>query len=84
MLAKCYFSLNGSEGEETDMHKVNAIVVIALAFVLAGSGTALAYKKKASTPKQIAPKENITFTYTKAQFIYSPQQRSNNPCRKCN
>jgi hypothetical protein len=66
------------------MRKVNAMVVIATAFVLAAPCIALADKKKVNTPKQIAPKENITFTYTKPQFNYYPQQRRNNPCRQCN
>jgi type VI protein secretion system component Hcp len=60
------------------MHKVNVMLIIAIAFLLATPSIALAYKKKGSAPKQMAPQENVTFTYEKIQHTYT-QQRTNNP-----
>ena len=66
------------------MHRLDAIVIIALALLLGAPGSAVAYKKKGSTPKQVSPRESITFTYTKPQYNYTQQRGSNAPCRKCN
>ena len=66
------------------MHRLDAILIIALALLLGAPGSAAAYKKKGSTPKQVSPRESITFTYTKPQYKYTQQRGNNAPCRKCN
>jgi len=66
------------------VHRLDAIVIIALALLLGAPGSAAAYKKKGNTPKQVSPRESITFTYTKPQYNYTQQRGSNAPCRKCN
>jgi len=60
------------------VHRLDAILLIALALLLGAPCSAAAYKKKGSTPKQVSPRESITFTYTKPQYNYT-QQRGNNP-----
>jgi len=82
--ATCYAGSNDAEGGETHVHRLDAILLVALALLLGAPCSAAAYKKKGSTPKQVSPRESITFTYTKPQYKYTQQRGNNAPCRKCN
>lgn len=70
--ARCprYFSLKEPKGEETNMHKLNVILIIALAFALTAPCTALA---------------GTSLNYTKIKQTYTEQKpdgvtkRPNNP-----
>jgi hypothetical protein len=78
-----FFIRWGPKGEETNMHRLDAVLMIALALIIAAPGIALAYQKKVNTPKQsVSPRESVTFTYTKPQYTYTRQQ--GNKCRNCN
>jgi type VI protein secretion system component Hcp len=59
------------------MHKLNVILIIAIAFVLAAPCVALADKKKVNTPRG-----GITLNYGKIKYQYKEQksqERINNP-----
>ena len=61
------------------MRKLNAILIVAMTFVLAAPCIALADKKKTNTSSgKDLPTESITLNYTKTQNTYT-EQRINNP-----
>lgn len=58
--------------EETNMRKLNAILIIAMAFILAAPCIALADKKKVNS-KPDNPTESLSLSYGKVQWDYKAQ-----------